>query len=243
MTRSSGSSQPELPFSSSVTREPTSDVDGVARHVTWSLSESNGEALVEIRDGAEVIARLSPVAFKILDLKAGSDPAPDLDEQLKWFLTFDKAYAIAVKTLNTRPLSARRLVTKLESRGFTDDVIALVVDSVTESGHLDELSYGRSVVHALMRGSRVVGPHLVRQRLTIRGLQTDVIEQLVYEWEKENEPTTDAAIDALIESSLRRMQRLAPEAQARRIHGLLIRRGFEPADVEAALRARFDLFD
>jgi regulatory protein len=72
-------------------------------------------------------------------------------------------------------------VLKLRARGCPDPIITQVVDALTEEGIQSDVKFAESFVRS--RIDRGTGPVRVRAELTVRGVDDDVIEAALAEYE------------------------------------------------------------
>lgn len=70
---------------------------------------------------------------------------------------------------------------KLRARGCPDPIITQVVDALTEEGIQSDVKFAESFVRS--RIERGTGPVRIRAELTVRGVEEDVIETSLAEYE------------------------------------------------------------
>jgi len=132
-----------------------------------------------------------------------------------------------------RELSVEGVRARLQDRGYAPDEIANAIERLLESGALDD---GR-VARAFARTAATVkrrGRLRVMRELLQMGITNDVASEAL------GEVYGDLDERALIEVALRRKlrgrTRLNDRQEAARMYQFLMRQGFSPAGVTAALR-------
>lgn len=145
------------------------------------------------------------------------DPEPD---------PHDVARQIVLRQLTAGARSRAQLAAKLRQRGCSDEVAAAVLDRMVEVGLVDDAAYARFLV-----ASRHDGKGLARRALAhemrAKGVAPELGDQALATVSDEQE--RDRA-RALVEKRLRSLHGLPAQVQARRLAGLLARKGY-PGDV------------
>jgi regulatory protein len=154
-----------------------------------------------------------------------------------------KAMEIAVGFLGTRPRTRWETERRLRRAGATDPVIGETVERLTELGYLDDDAFARWWGEQRDRhGPR--GSRMIEAELRQHGVPREVIEEYRVEHraperrpEDEAVPASEAerAADALARHLRRRPLPTDPKA-LQRIGMFLMRRGFDPETVRAAIR-------
>ena len=132
------------------------------------------------------------------------------------------AKAIVLRQLSMAPRSRSQLEKKLRQRGCDEEVAARVLARMTEVGLVDDEAYAEMLVR-----SRQSGKGLARRALA-HELRKQGIDQEVAEEALEQVGAGDERVKAeqLVEKKLRTMRGLAPDVQARRLAGMLARKGY-----------------
>ena len=145
------------------------------------------------------------------------------------------AYDAAAKLLARGPCGAEGLVTKLVSKGFEEPAAREGVARLERAGLLREDRSAEAMVHATRR-DLPAGEALLRAKLEQRGVRDDAAERAVREASEGADEASDAR--ALARAALGRMPAsLDDAAKARRLLGLLGRRGFDEEHALEAIRA------
>jgi regulatory protein len=139
----------------------------------------------------------------------------------------------ALRLLSRRSLAERELAQRLVARGHPPSDADAVVSALRREGLLDDLALAR---RALESGAARRGPTRLRRDLERRGVAADAIDGA---WRAlEEEGAVDPAGTLLREAS----RRVAAEggsldrSAAARVYTALLRAGFEPDAIRAALR-------
>lgn len=154
------------------------------------------------------------------------------------------ARAICLRALTQRARSRAELATTLRKRGVPDDAAARVLDRFTEVGLIDDAALAAGYAQA-QHQERGLARRAVAAKLQKRGLSDELDAAL---------SGIDAADERaraceLVAKRLRSLGGLPPEVQARRLVGLLARKGYPSGlayavvrDALAAESAELDLF-
>ncbi len=152
------------------------------------------------------------------------------------------ARTACLKLLQQAPRTRSQLATKLSDRGVPAEVAQRVLDRFTEVGLIDDASFARAWVDSRQR-TRGLASRALAGELRRRGVDRETVEQALAQVNPDREE--DTARD-LVRRKLRATARLDDKARARRLLGLLARKGYsadlagrvvrsELADDESAL--------
>ncbi len=151
------------------------------------------------------------------------------------------ARIICLRQLESRARTRAELEQTLRKRGVPVEPAVRVLDRLTAVGLIDDAAYARDYTLSQHRERRLAG-RAVAQQLRRRGVAAETIDSAVSLIDADSER---GAAEELVSARLRGMTALAPEAKARRLLGLLARRGYgsELAHgvVRAALSAELEL--
>lgn len=191
--------------------------------------------LITLNDGRRL--RVDAEQIARYGLTSGEAIEDALLDQLETRDLYLRARQTAVRLLAIRPRSAAELRIRLQRSGIPDRQIRAVVRDLTAAGYLDDLAFARAWITGRMT-SRLSGLRRLRWELREKGVPAPVIEQAIQEaFEGEGVATVEErCARALIARRLSAYQGLAPERRARRIAGLLERRGFAPGTIVHVLR-------
>jgi regulatory protein len=125
--------------------------------------------------------------------------------------------------LAARDRSRRELERRLHMAGFEDEDIQTTLDSLADTGLIDDERFAAQVVEQAERG-RLSGRRAVMSSLLSKGVSRSLAERAA-------EPlgsTEEARAEALAGRQVTRLRSLEPAVAFRRLSSLLIRRGFDP---------------
>jgi regulatory protein len=142
------------------------------------------------------------------------------------------ARAIVLKQLSMAPRSRHQLADKLRQRGCPDDVSARVLDRMEAVGLVDDDAYAQMVVRS-KQATRGLAKRALAQELRVKGVADDTIEDALGSIDPDSER---ALAEAVAGRTMRRLAGLDPQVQARRLAGVLGRKGYPPSVVYAVVR-------
>jgi regulatory protein len=141
------------------------------------------------------------------------------------------ARAICLRLLTQRARSRTELADALARRDVPEDAARRVLDRYTEVGLIDDAALAATLAGAQHR-ERGLARRAVAAKLRQRGL-ADEVEAAIEQIDGDSE--RDRAQD-LVTKRLRALSGLAPEVQARRLIGLLARKGYPSGLAYAVVR-------
>ena len=153
------------------------------------------------------------------------------------------ATEIAARFLGTRPRTRRELELRLRRAAATDDVIATTLERLGSLGLVDDLAFARWWAEQRDRHAPR-GRRMVEAELRQRGVPREVLELLrggelaEPALDAEHLPGTEGERAAAALAGHLRGRPLPSDLKARqRVGAFLMRRGFDPETVRAAMRA------
>ncbi len=161
-----------------------------------------------------------------------SPPAPDADRDDDEPDPEGIARTIVLRQLSMGPRSRQQLEDKLRQRNCPDEVAAAVLDRMTAVGLVDDEAYAEMLVRA-KQGGRGLAKRALAQELRAKGVDDDIVKRALGSLDPESER---ARAEELVAKRLRAMAGLEPTVQARRLSGMLARKGYPPSVVYAVVR-------
>jgi regulatory protein len=143
------------------------------------------------------------------------------------------AHTEGLKLLARRELSVEGVRARLQDRGFPEKEIEAALEQLIERGALDD----NRVAHAYAQTAATVkgrGRLRVMRELLQMGIHSDVAAQAL--GEVYGELDERGLIAQALQKKLRGRTKLTDQAEYARIYQYLMRQGFSPAGVTAALR-------
>ncbi|HEY6743223.1 MAG TPA: regulatory protein RecX [Lapillicoccus sp.] len=154
---------------------------------------------------------------------AGEDREPDPEEV---------ARAIVLKQLSMAPRSRQQLADKLRQRNCPDDVATRVLDRMEAVGLVDDEAYAKMVVRS-KQATRGLAKRALAHELRDKGVADATIDDALGSIDAESER---ALAEQVAQKTMRRLAGLDPQVQARRLSGVLGRKGYPPSVVYAVVR-------
>jgi regulatory protein len=153
------------------------------------------------------------------------------------------ARIVCLRMLDRRAYSRAELAAALHRRGVPDDAADRVLDRLTELRLVDDTALADGLAVAVHRERGLAG-RAVAHKLRSRGIPDDTVRAAVERIDRDSERLT---AQGLVERRLRSLSGFDPTVQARRLVGLLARKGYPPGlaheVVRAALRDAAELAD
>lgn len=202
-----------------------------------------------VKVDGQAVGTLSQKLIDDLDLQIGSPFTPALADAVAEAVVYDKAFRTAARRLARRAMSTGMIRQKLRTpprpkRTKTgelrepdprtpDHVIDQVLQRLAELGLMDDRAFGQALIRDLTR-SKPAGPMLLRQKLYAKGLDRQLIDELVADATADPEEQADGATD-FARKKIRSMRHLESDVIKRRLYGQLARRGFTPDAIRTAM--------
>ena len=137
------------------------------------------------------------------------------------------AYAHGFRLIKFRPRSEGELRTRLNQRGYPDEIIVSVLAEFKRKGLIDDVRFARYFATRQME-MQPSGKRVVLQKLKAKGVDVRLASEAV-EQATEGKSELERAVD-VAQSRWARLQNLPRPVRQRRLLGFLSRRGFS-ADV------------
>lgn len=150
---------------------------------------------------------------------------------------------VAARFLGTRPRTRWELERRLRRAGVEDAVIELTLGRLAELGYVDDVAFARWWAEQRDRHAPR-GRRMVEAELRQRGVERTAIEAMRESWDEperapgdEGLPSTDAERATVALDRHLRGRPVPDDPKAvQRIGMFLVRRGFDPETVRAAIR-------
>jgi regulatory protein len=150
------------------------------------------------------------------------------------------ARTIVLRALDCSARTRTELAAALARRGVPEAAAQRVLDRFVEVGLIDDAALAEGYALAQHRERGLAG-RAVAQKLRRRGVPEETLRAAVDQIDSDSEIET---AQALVARKLRSMQGLDPTVQARRLVGLLARKGYAPGLAHRVVRAAIsDLAD
>jgi regulatory protein len=137
-----------------------------------------------------------------------------------------------LRQLTLAPRSRQQLADKLRRRGCAEDVATRVLDRMTEVGLVDDAAYAAMVVRSKQAG-RGLAKRALASSLREKGVGDETIGDALAGIDAGSERVRAEEVAA---RTMRRLVGLEPQVQARRLAGVLTRKGYPPSVVYPVVR-------
>lgn len=146
--------------------------------------------------------------------------------------TGERALAMnrALHFLGYRARSRSEVRERLRRYGYGEETVGAVIGRLEELGYLDDEEFARTVVR---EKARRYGPRRVSADLRRSGVDAELAQDIV-----EEEFAERSEVEAARSAAARRYNRRGSDAEARRVYGFLMRRGYS-ADVCAEVAREY----
>jgi regulatory protein len=136
----------------------------------------------------------------------------------------------ALHFLGYRARSRSEVRERVRRYGYGEETVRAVIGRLEELGYLDDEEFARTVVR---EKARRYGPRRVSADLRRSGVDTELAQGIV-----EEEFAERSEVEAARSAAARRYNRGGSDAEARRVYGFLVRRGYS-ADVCAEVAREY----
>lgn len=164
--------------------------------------------------------------------RARNDREPPPDKRGQDADPHDVARTIVLRQLAAAPRSRKQLADKLRERDCDDDVATEVLDRLEEVGLIDDAAYAATLVQS-QQSRRGMGRRAISQELRRKGIASEVIDEQLDAIDDEDERER---AQALVTKKMRSMHGLDATVQARRLAGMLARKGYSSSIAWAIIR-------
>lgn len=142
------------------------------------------------------------------------------------------ARILCLRLLTAAPRTRAQLARELRSRGVPAAAADAVLDRFNEVGLIDDKAFARAWVSS-RHGGRGLAGWALGQELRQRGVDPEVVAEAVAELDPDTERETARR---LVRRRAQRLSGLTRDAAARRLTGMLARKGYPAALASAVVR-------
>ncbi len=196
---------------------------------------------IKVRVGRRVLGVLRAGDVADLGLRVAAVLSASSLKAIEDRARFVAAWDAALRRLRHCARSEAEMRAHLENRGFEAGHIASVIARLGELALLDDREFAREALRQTTRRAPA-GELLLRDVLDRHGVRPEIAGDTIEEVRAQS-PQEEQQARALIESRLQTMGSLDPVARARRLTGLLARRGFEEELAQRLIREIVGLSD
>jgi regulatory protein len=150
----------------------------------------------------------------------------------------DKARQYALKLLSYRGRSVRELEERLEKKGFSQPVIRVAVQRLSDVGLIDDRALADSLIRQAV-STKLLGKKGVLRFMRVRGVPDEIISSLTLPGEEDELENARK----LVRKKLPSLKGYPEEKIRRRLYNFLIRKGYSFDIINAAFKNRGFLSD
>lgn len=155
-------------------------------------------------------------------------------EVLQKLLEADKgmrAKNYALQLLSDHSYSKSQMVDKLGQKGFSPQAIDTTLEDLEYLGHIKDEKFAQKWVNRRQR-SKPKGKKMLQHELVNQNIDKTTVDRVLASMGSVEE--TDTAVQ-LAQKQAKRYQSLPPEVAKRRLHGFLLRRGFDYETIQRVI--------
>lgn len=145
-----------------------------------------------------------------------------------------RAVANAVRMLESRSRSKHEIEVRLTERGYTIEIIDVVLAQLTRAGLVDDPAFAKEWVGSRSRAKEPVGPIRLRHEMKLKGINPKLAEEVLGDLNKDDE------LAQAMRAAQRHTKPYASYAgwmsEKKRVAGYLQRRGYGWEVINAVLR-------
>lgn len=190
--------------------------------------------LRRVKVAGRTVATLRAADTESLGLEIGQRWTKSLADRVAETVQANKARRDAMRLLSGRGFSRQELHERLLKRSYAEAVIRRIVAEAQHDGWLNERAFAEDIVRSVTQ-KRSAGRRLLEEKLRQHRVDEDVARQVSEDAGREQNDRQAAM--ALAQRQLATMGGVELATAARRIAGLLARRGFEEDVVAAAIQS------
>jgi len=212
-------------------------IDQLVSHLAPLPSDPN---VISVRVGRRSVARLRVSEIEQLEIEVGSPWTEDLARQAARIKQVEKTRRYAFRLLSKRGYSRNELADRLKR--FTDDsdIAGEILDELEENHWVDDEAYARLIAEDTLR-TKPLALGLLIELLIRRQIDEDIARSVARESLRGVDPVDSA--ERLARDHQKTQSDQPPEVIARRIWGLLHRRGFDEQTIETVMQRLNILYD
>ncbi len=195
---------------------------------------ANDPVMRRICVDGRTVATIRDTDVQTLGLGVGTRLDAALREAIQNVVKHGKARRTAMSLIGQRPYSVTSLIERLERRGHESTIAAAVVQQLVDDGWVVDEQFARDLVHEMLAREPAGAPKLAL-KLAAKKIPEDIAQRVIEEALADTNPRQEALEFA--RSRLERGTDRTGPAVARRIAGLLARRGVDQDTIEDVIDA------
>ena len=140
-----------------------------------------------------------------------------------------KSYALAL--LSSQSYSKNQMIYQLGQKGFSPEAIDITLEDLEQLGHIKDEKFAKKWV-VRRQHSKPKGKKMLAHELANQNIDKTTVDRVIAGIGEAEEASTALQ---LAQKQVNRYQSLAPEVAKRRLHGFLLRRGFDYETIQRVI--------
>ena len=166
-----------------------------------------------------------------LGLRIGLEIEPEVLHKLIQADEGIRAKNCALELLSCQSYSKSQMMYQLREKGFGAAAIDITLEDLEQLGHIKDEDFAKRWVARRQR-SKPKGKKILAHELANQSVDKTTVDRVLARIEDSDE--TNIALQ-LAQKQAKRYQSLRPEVAKRRLHGFLLRRGFDYETIQSAI--------
>ena len=142
-----------------------------------------------------------------------------------------RAKNCALELLSSQSYSKSQMIYQLRQKGFGPQAIDITLEDLEQLGHIKDENYAKKWVERRQR-SKPKGKKMLEHELANQSIDKTTVDRVLAGIHDTEE--TNIALQ-LAQKQIKRYQSLAPQVAKRRLHGFLLRRGFDYETIQRVI--------
>jgi regulatory protein len=184
--------------------------------------------------GRQCVATLRAADIESLELAPGLRWTPALQQRVSEIIEAGKIRQAALRLLSKRAYSRGELTERLTRKFNNPTVVNRVMDELEADRWLDDDAYAHAVAESAIRVT-AASSEFIEQKLVRRRIPADQARLIARQALSNQDPVRAAT--ALAHKQVDKMKHVSAATAARRIAGLLNRRGFDEQTIESVINS------
>ena len=143
-----------------------------------------------------------------------------------------RAKNYALELLSDGGYSKSQMIYRLGQRGFSPQTIETILEELEQLGHIKDENFAKKWVDRRQR-SKPKGKKMLQHELADQNIDKATVDRVLAGIDSTEE--IDIALQ-LAQKQAKHYQSLPPEVAKRRLHGFLLRRGFDYETIQSAIK-------
>ena len=142
-----------------------------------------------------------------------------------------RAKNCALELLSSQSYSKNQMIYQLEQKGFGAEAIDMTLQDLEQLGHIKDEDFAKKWIARRQR-SKPKGKKMLQHELANHSIDKTTVDRVLAEIHDTEEINRAWQ---LAQKQVKRYQSLAPEVAKRRLHGFLLRRGFDYETIQSVI--------